>query len=79
MGPETRRAPLVAGEEAGGRTHRRVRVEDPVGEALEEMGLVGLDAKVVQLDLGLGPRECRRPLERGGIAVLVGEVQDACS
>ena len=77
--PETRRAPLVAGEEAGGRAQRRVRVEDPVGEALEEVGLVGLDAEVVQLDLRLGPRERRRPLERGGVAVLVGEVQDACS
>ena len=37
------------------------------------MGLVGLDAEVMQLDLRLGPRQGRRPLERRRIAVLVGQ------
>ena len=58
------------------RPQRRVRVEDPVGQALEEVGLVGFDAEVMELDLGLRPRQDRRPLERGRLAVLVGEVED---
>ena len=60
----------------GGRPQRRVRVEDPVGQALEEVGLVGLDAQVMELDLGLRPGQGRRPFEGGRLAVLVGQVQD---
>ena len=76
VGPEAGRSPLVAGQQAGRRPQRRVRVEDPVGQALEEVGLVGLDPEVVELDLGLRPGEGRRPLEGGRLAVLVGQVQD---
>ena len=66
----------VAGEHVRRRPQRRIRVQDPVGEALEEVRLVGVDAEVVELDLGLGPGEDRGPLERGRLAVLVGEVED---
>ena len=65
MGPQAGRAALVAGEQAGRRPQRWVRVQDPVGQALEEMRLVRLDAEVVELHLGLGPGEGGRPLERG--------------
>ena len=58
-----------------GRPQRRVGVEDAVGEPLEEVRLVRLDAEVVQLDLGLGPGERRRALEGRRVAVLVGEVE----
>ena len=60
----------------GRRPQRRIRVEDPVGEALEEVRLVGLDPEVVELDLGLRPGEGRGALEGGRLAVLVGEVED---
>ena len=40
------------------------------------MRLVGLDAEVVELDLGLRPGQGRGPLERGRLAVLVGQVED---
>ena len=61
--PEAGGAPLVPREPSRRRPQGPVREEDPVGEALEEMRLVGLDAEVVELDLGLGPRQGGRPLE----------------
>ena len=76
VGPQAGRPALVAGQQARRRPQRRVRVEDPVGQALEEVGLVGLDPQVVELDLGLRPGQGRRPLEGGRLAVLVGQVQD---
>ena len=57
------------------RPQRRVRVEDPVGQALEEVRLVGVDPEVMELDLGLRPGQGRGPLEGGRLAVLVGEVE----
>ena len=63
-------------EQVRRRPQRRIRVEDPVGEALEEVRLVGVDAEVMELHLGLGPGERRGALERGRLAVLVGEVED---
>ena len=41
VGPQAGRSPLVAGQQARRRPQRRVRVENPVGQALEEVGLVG--------------------------------------
>ncbi len=76
MGPQAGRSAFVAGQQAGRRPQRRVRVEDPVGQALEEVGLVGLDPQVMELDLGLRPGQGRRPFEGGRLAVLVGQVQD---
>ena len=76
VGPQAGCAPLVAGQQARRRSERRVGVEDPVGQALEEMGLVRLDPEVMELDLGLRPGEGRRPFEGGRLAVLVGQVQD---
>ena len=75
--PQSGRPALVPGQQGGRRPKRRIRVEDPVGEALEEMGLVGLDAQVVELDLGLRPGQGRRPLEGCRFAILVGQVQDS--
>ncbi len=63
-------------QQARRRAQRRVRVEDPVGQPLEEVGLVGLDAEVMELHLGLRPGEDRRPLERRRLAVLVGQIED---
>ena len=76
VGPEAGCSALVAGQQARRRPQRRVRVEDPVGQALEEVGLVGLDAQVMELDLGLRPGQGRRAFEGGRLAVLVGQVQD---
>ncbi len=43
---------------------------------LEATGFVGLDAKQPQLELGGGPGEIHRPIDRVGIAVLVHQSQD---
>ena len=61
--------------------HGRRRPQRPVGEehapgqALEEMRLIGADAEVMQLNLGLRPGQRGRAREGGRIAVLVGQVQ----
>ena len=49
----------------------RVRVEHVPGQRLELVGLVGADAEVPQLDLGLGPAEGGDAVVRGGGPVLV--------
>ena len=54
---------VFPGEALRGGPHLRVQVEEPAGEALEQVGLVGADAQVLELDLGLGPGQPRRPLE----------------
>ena len=76
VGPQARCPLIVAGQQARRRPQRRVRVEDPVGQALEQVGLVGLDPQVMELDLGLRPGQGRRPFEGGRLTVLVGQVQD---
>ena len=63
----------VALEHARRRAQRRVGVQDPVGQALEQVGLVRPDAEVVELDLRPGPGQRRRALEHRGIAILLGE------
>ena len=76
VSPQAWCSPFVASQQARRRSERRVRVEDPVGQALEEMGLVRLDPQVMELDLRLRPGEGHRPLEGGRLPVLVGQVQD---
>ena len=76
VGPQAGCPPLVTGQQARRRPQRRVRVEDPIGEALEQRGLVGLDPQVMELHLGLRPGQGRRTFEGGRFTVLVGQVQD---
>ena len=73
--PEPGRSPLVAGEHVGRRSQRRVGVEDPVGETLEELRFGGVDTEVVELDLGVRPGEDPGTLEGARSPVLVGEVE----
>ena len=79
MRPQAGRTQLVAGQQTLRRPQRSVRVEDPVGQPLEEVSFVGLDAQVMQLDLSLRPRQDRRAFERGRLAVFVGQVEDLLS
>ena len=76
VGPQAADPSLVAGQEAGRGAEGRVRVDDPIGQALEKVRLVGLDPEVMELDLGLCPGEGRCALESGRLTILVGEVQD---
>ena len=48
----------------------------PIGQALEEVRIVGVDAKVAELHLRLCPCQGRRPFEGRRIAILVGQVDD---
>ena len=59
----------------GGRPQRRAGVEQVAGETLEQAGLARIDAEVVELHLRLGPGQRGRPLEGGGVAMLVDEVE----
>ncbi len=72
MRPQARGPERVAREDGGGRPHARVGVENAIGELLEEMRLLRVDPEVMELHLGLGPRQGGDPLEGSGIAVLVG-------
>ncbi len=45
------------------------------GETLEQAGFARIDAEVVELHLRLGPGQRGRPLEGGGVAMLVDEVE----
>ena len=74
-GPESGCPSLVACHEPRRRSKRWVRVDDPIGEPLEEVRLIGLDAQVMQLDLGLRPGQGQGPLEGRRFAVLVSQVQ----
>src|SRR5215208_2112463 len=76
MGPQAGGASFVLGEAARRRPKGPVRIEDPIGEPLEEVGLVRFDAKVVELDLRLSPGEGGCALERAGLTELVGQIQD---
>ena len=75
VGPERGRATGVTAEHGRRRPQRPLGVEHAPGQALEQVRLVGADAEVMELHLGLGPRQRGRALERGRVAVLVGEVQ----
>ncbi len=66
----------MAREHVRGRSKRSLRVKNAAGEALEEVGLVGPDADMVQLHLGLRPRQGARTVERRRIVILLGESQD---
>src|SRR4029453_1632683 len=68
----------AAGERGGPRRRpqRRIGVEDAIGEALEEVRLVQLDAQMVELDLRLGARERDHAIEGRRIPIFVGEVDD---
>src|SRR2546425_4290383 len=64
----------MARQHVRGGPHCPVRVENAAGEALEEVGLIGSDAEMAELNLGPGPRQRGRPLEGRWVAILVGEV-----
>ena len=73
--PQHRRLSLTACQDIGCRAERRVRIEHVAGEALEQAGLVRVDAQVEQLDLRLGPGQKAGALERGRVVMLVGQAE----
>ena len=77
VGPQPRLAQHVALQDLRPRPQRGVGVQDPGGEALEELGLVARDAQVPQraLRLGVGQREGARG--GAGVVVLVRHGQSA--
>ena len=75
MGPEGGGALAVAHQDVRGSAEARIGVEDPCRDSLEEVRLVRGDAQVPELDLGLRPGDVGCALERGRLAVLVGQLQ----
>ena len=77
MGPQARLAQDVAPQDFRPGPQRGVGVQDPGGEALEELGFVARDAQVPQRALRV--REGQREGARGGagIVILVGHRQRA--
>ena len=49
------------------------RIQDAIGEPLEEMRLVRRHSEMMQLHLSLGPGQRGRAVERRGVVMLVGE------
>jgi hypothetical protein len=75
MRPQGRGPEGVAREDRRRRAQPRIGIEDPVGDLLEEVGFFRRDAQVMELNLCLGPRECRDALEPRRIAILVGHAE----
>ena len=75
VSPEPGGSGRVPRQGARGRPQPRVRIEDAVGDVLEEVRLVGRDAEMMKLDLRLRPRQGGGALERRRIAILVGQGQ----
>jgi len=50
-----------------------------LAKPLEEVGLVGLDPEVMELDLGLRPGQGRRRSKGGRVTILVGQIQNVLS
>ena len=63
------RSTAAAGRSVG------VRVENPAGQILEQVGLIHANPEMVELDLCPRPGERDRPLERRRVAILVGQGQ----
>ena len=64
----------VTCEHLRGRPQHPVRVEDEAAEALKEMRFVGPHAEVMLLHLSLRPRQRRGAVERGGVVILLGQI-----
>ena len=60
----------------GGRAQKGIRKKQVACQLLKAARFVGLDAKQAQLELGRGPGEIHRSIDRVGIAVLVHQPQD---
>ena len=73
VGPERGGPRSVALQRVGGWPERGIGVEDPAREILEQVGLVRVDSKMVQLYLRLRPRQGDRAIEGRRVAILVGE------
>src|SRR5512141_2689419 len=63
-------------QELVARAHGGVRIEEAVGQMLEEVGLAPLDPQVVELNLGMGPDMGGGSLEGCRVVVLVGQEKD---
>ena len=75
VGPKRRWSALASLQHVGRRPQRRIGVEHVIGETLEEMRFVGVDAEVMELHLRLGPGERDRALEGGGVVMLVDQIE----
>ena len=75
MGQSPGCPPRTAHDGLGGRPQRRTGIQQVAGDTLEQARFAGIDAKMMQLHLRLGPRQRGRPLECGGVAMLVDEVE----
>ena len=73
--PKRRRSALTSLQHVGRRPQRRIGVEHAIGQTLEEIGFVGVDAEMVKLHLRLGPRERDGALEGGGVVMFVSQVE----
>ena len=74
-GPEPGLSAGAAQDGVGGRPQRRAGIQQMAGETLEQAGFARIDAEMMELHLRLGPGQRGRPLERGGVAMLVDEVE----
>ena len=79
VGPESRRPQAVLGQHLRRRVQRGIGVEETIGQTLEEVRFVPGDPEVVQLNLGLGPGQRARSLERRGLMVLLRDLQGLLS
>ncbi len=75
LGPKDRGTGSIPLEDFRGRPQRRVGIEHPIGETLEQMRLVGRNAEMSELHLGLRPRARDCALVSGCVEMLVDQVE----
>ena len=73
VGPQGRRPGRILPQHHRRGPKRRVRVKNPARKILEQASLVHANPEMVELDLRPRPGKRDRPLERRGVAILVGE------
>ncbi len=73
--PKTGLATAATQDRVGGRSQRRSGIQQMARDPLEQAGFGRIDAEVVELHLRLGPGQRGRTLERGGVAMLVDEIE----
>ena len=74
--PKRRWSEIVPFQDFGRRPQRQVRVDDAIGETLEQVRLVRRNSEMVELNLSLGPSQCGRTFESRNIMMLIGQADN---
>jgi hypothetical protein len=75
MDPKHRRGSAASLDYLGGWPRPRIGKEHTASEALEEVRFSGANSEMTELHLSLSPSQCRRAIERAGVAMPVHKIE----